>query len=82
MAKNEMTRAASLMGVPKTRESSGSMGSQMRCTAMLQKVASDNKKIARRVVGDSACVVALEGGVFVFKASELYPLPVYEACRL
>jgi hypothetical protein len=35
------------------RESSGSMGSQMRCTAMLQKVAKDNKKIARRVVGES-----------------------------
>jgi hypothetical protein len=41
------------MGALKMRESSGSMGSQMRCTAMLQKVAKDNKKIARRVVGES-----------------------------
>jgi hypothetical protein len=54
MAKNEMTREASLMGASKTRDSSGSMGSQMRCKAMLQNVASDNKKIARRVVGDRA----------------------------
>ena len=53
MAKNEITRDASLMGALKMRESSGSMGSQMRCTAMLQKVAKDNKKIARRVVGES-----------------------------
>jgi hypothetical protein len=29
------------------------MGSQMRCKAMLEKVASDSKKIARRVVGES-----------------------------
>jgi hypothetical protein len=49
---------------------------------MLQNVASDNKKIARRVVGDSACVVASEGGIFVFKAVELYPLPVHVACRI
>jgi hypothetical protein len=41
----------------------------MRCSAMLEKVASDNKKIARRVVGDSAC----EDEFFVFKARLLYP---------
>jgi hypothetical protein len=42
------------MGVPKIRDNSGSIGSQMRCTAMLQNVASDNKKIARWVGADSA----------------------------
>jgi hypothetical protein len=36
----------------------------MRCKAMLEKVASDSKKIARRVVGDSAWEFVL-----VFKAS-------------
>jgi len=36
----------------------------MRCSAMLEKVASDNKKIARRVVGERACEV----GVWFFKA--------------
>jgi hypothetical protein len=36
----------------------------MRCKAMLEKVASDSKKIARRVVGDSACEE-----VWFFKAS-------------
>jgi hypothetical protein len=50
-----MTCDASLMGTSKTRDNSGSMGSQMRCKAMLEKVASDSKKIARRVVGDNAC---------------------------
>jgi hypothetical protein len=30
------------------------MGSQMRCTAMLENVARDNTKIAWRVAGDSA----------------------------
>jgi hypothetical protein len=49
---------------------------------MLENVASDNKKIARRVEGDSARVVASEWGVFVFKAVELYPLPARDACRL
>jgi hypothetical protein len=48
-----MTREASLIGALKTRDNSGSIGSQMRCKAMLQNVASDNKKIARRVLGDS-----------------------------
>jgi hypothetical protein len=41
---------------------------------MLQNVASDNKKIARRVVGDSACVVAWDWCVLVFKAGPLYLL--------
>jgi hypothetical protein len=43
----------------------------MRCTAMLQNVASDNKKIARRVVGDSVCVLVWGGLVVVFKAGPL-----------
>jgi hypothetical protein len=59
-----MTCETSLMGASNTRDSSGSMGSQMRCSAMLEKVASDNKKIARRVVGERACEV----GVWFFKA--------------
>jgi hypothetical protein len=50
----------------------------MRCKAMLQNVASDNKKIARRVLGDSVC----EGAVFVFKASRLYLLAVLRGCRM
>ncbi len=58
-----MTCDASLMGTANTRDNSGSMGSQMRCKAMLEKVASDNKKIARRVLGDRACEE-----VWVFKA--------------
>ncbi len=36
---------------------------------MLENVASDSKKIARRVVGDSACE---EGCEFDFKAISLY----------
>jgi hypothetical protein len=52
------------MVTAKTFDSSGSMGSQIRCKAMLQNVAKDNKKIARRVVGerggalDAVCVKA------------------------
>jgi hypothetical protein len=46
MAKNEMTCEASPIGAAKTRDNSGSMGSHMRCKAMLAKVASDSKKIA------------------------------------
>jgi len=42
----------------------------MRCKAMLEKVASDNNKIARRVVGDKGCAVF----VWCFKAEQLYPL--------
>jgi hypothetical protein len=52
------------MGASNTRDSSGSMGSQMRCRAMLEKVASDSKKIARRVVGERA----REVGMWFFKA--------------
>jgi hypothetical protein len=81
IAKNEMTFEVSLIGALKTRDSSGSMGSQMRCTVMLQNVASDNKKIARRVVGDSAFGVAWGGWVSFFKAVPLYLLLVGEACR-
>jgi hypothetical protein len=62
-----MTCDTSLMGASNTRDSSGSMGSQMRCRAMLEKVASDNKKIARRVVGERACVVMF----WLFKAWSL-----------
>ena len=70
----EMTCAASLMGTLKTRESSGSMGSQMRCTAMLANVPKDNRKIARRVAGDSSWEV-WEGVWCEVKAWRLY----YEA---
>ena len=34
-------------GASKTRDKSGSMASHMRCTAMLEKVARDSKKMAR-----------------------------------
>ncbi|BDU52905.1 hypothetical protein LINBF2_11400 [Limnohabitans sp. INBF002] len=74
MAKNEMTCETSLIGAAKTRDSSGSMGSQMRCTDMLENVAKDNKKIARRVLG----VNAWDGGCeWDFKASRLYYAGVY-----
>jgi hypothetical protein len=57
------------MGALNSRDSSGSMGSQMRCTAMLENVAKDNRKIARRVAGDSSW----EGEIgFDFKAEPLY----------
>jgi hypothetical protein len=69
MAKKEMTLDTSLSGAAKKRDNSGSMGSQTRCKVMLENVASDNKKIARRVVGDSACE---EGCEFDFKAISLY----------
>jgi hypothetical protein len=42
-----------LIGASNTLESSGSMGSQMRCTDMLEKVAKDSNKIARLVAGES-----------------------------
>jgi hypothetical protein len=69
MAKKEMTLDTSPMGASKKRESSGNIGSQTRCTAMLENVASDSKKIARRVVGDRALG---EGSELDFKASPLY----------
>jgi hypothetical protein len=41
----------------------------MRCTAMLENVAKDNRKIARRVAGDSSWEGVCEDG---FKARPLY----------
>jgi hypothetical protein len=48
---------------------------------MLQNVARDSKKIARRVAGDSAGVAASKGDVFVFKADSLYLFAVPKACH-
>jgi hypothetical protein len=45
------------MGALKMRANSGSMGSQMRCTDMLQKVANESNKMALCVAGDSLFVV-------------------------
>jgi hypothetical protein len=42
------------MGALKIRANSGSMGSQMRCTDMLQKVANESNKMARCVAADKA----------------------------
>jgi hypothetical protein len=58
------------MGASNTLDSSGSMGSQIRCTDMLEKVARDNNRIARLVAGErswSSEVVLAE-----FKTFELY----------
>jgi hypothetical protein len=41
------------MGALKMRANSGSMGSQMRCTDMLQKVANESNNMALCVAGES-----------------------------
>jgi hypothetical protein len=51
----DTTCATALMGASNTFDSSGSMGSQIRCTDMLEKVAKDSNKIARLVAGDKSC---------------------------
>jgi hypothetical protein len=53
------------MGALKTLANSGSIGSQMRCTDMLQKVAKESSKMARFVTGDRVSGVVW---VTVFKA--------------
>lgn len=50
----------------------------MRCKAMLEKVASDNKKIARRVLGERAWEV----GVIFFKTSVTLPPAIHLRCRV
>ena len=54
-------------GASKTRDKSGSMASHMRCTAMLEKVARDSKKMARFW----AAVGPVEEGVGWVKTSAL-----------
>ena len=58
------------MGASNTLESSGSMGSQIRCTDMLEKVARDNNRIARLVAGESSW--SREDVLAEFKTIELY----------
>ena len=69
MAKTDMTWATSPIGALNSRDNSGSMGSQMRCTAMLENVAKDNKKIPRRVAGGRMWGEEIGS---VFKARPLY----------
>ena len=51
MANTDTTCAACARLTANTRDSSGSMASQMRCAAMLAKVANDSSRMERRVAG-------------------------------
>lgn len=66
----DTTCDTALIGASNTLDSSGSIGSQIRCTDMLEKVARDNNRIACLVAGErswSPEVVLAE-----FKTFELY----------
>jgi hypothetical protein len=70
IANIETTCDTALMGASNTLDSSGSIGSQIRCTDMLEKVARDNNKIARLVAGESSW--SREDVLAEFKTIELY----------
>ena len=66
----DTTCDTALIGASNTLDSSGSIGSQIRCTDMLEKVARDNNRIARLVAGESSW--SREDVLAEFKTIELY----------
>ena len=68
----DTTCDTALIGASNTLDSSGSIGSQIRCTDMLEKVARDNNRIACLVAGERSWSMSREEGIAEFKTFELY----------